>query len=68
MEETALCRLVKDVKPIFLDIAWNYIDYPGREPAAKENGAPAVGGQQKAAAEEKTDEKPKKRGWFGFGS
>ncbi|KAI0478898.1 hypothetical protein GGR56DRAFT_632449 [Xylariaceae sp. FL0804] len=45
------------VKPLFFDVAWNYIDYPGKTPvAAKE--AP-----EKASS---TPE-PKKRGWFGFG-
>jgi signal recognition particle subunit SRP68 len=47
------------MKPIFLDIAWNYIDYPGRadktpEPAEQSSDAPAP-------------EQPAKRGWFGFG-
>ncbi|KAJ5678815.1 hypothetical protein N7462_007059 [Penicillium macrosclerotiorum] len=39
------------VKPLFLDVAWNYIDYPHT------NAEP-----QAAAPEEK-----KGRGWFGFG-
>ncbi|KAI1334830.1 hypothetical protein F5Y15DRAFT_400018 [Xylariaceae sp. FL0016] len=45
------------VKPLFLDVAWNYIDYPGKTPIA----TPEV--------KEKTTEtpEPKKRGWFGFG-
>lgn len=44
-------------KPIFLDVAWNYIDYPGKtsKPAAP---GPAGSGQE---------EQPKKKGWFGFG-
>ncbi|WEW57305.1 signal recognition particle subunit srp68 [Emydomyces testavorans] len=50
------------VKPLFLDVAWNYIDYPreakravdAREPAA---AAAAAGGKPEA----------KKKGWFGFG-
>ncbi|TKA60616.1 hypothetical protein B0A55_12563 [Friedmanniomyces simplex] len=52
------------VKPLFLDVAWSYIDYPGhkREAPAKVVAAPAdepiVNG---------TEEQPKKRGWFGFG-
>jgi len=50
------------VKPLFLDVAWNYIEYPGLG-AAKEPEA------VKATAEEQKDEgqKPAKKGWFGFG-
>ncbi|KAK5700716.1 signal recognition particle subunit srp68 [Elasticomyces elasticus] len=53
------------VKPLFLDVAWNYIDYPGREKevpvkaAAAPADEPMVNGGQ--------EEQPKKRGWFGFG-
>lgn len=48
------------MKPIFLDIAWNYIDYPTKaekapEPKKQEPAAPAA------------PEQPQKRGWFGFG-
>jgi len=47
------------VKPTFLDIAFNYIDYPdkgakGRAAAPAEKAAPG-------------EQKPQKRGWFGFG-
>lgn len=56
------------VKPLFFDLAWNYIDYPGRTPAAAAatNGVTAETADEKAkpAAEEK---KETKRGWFGFG-
>lgn len=48
------------VKPLFLDVAWNYIDYP-REGAE---------GQEEAQVpmEPSTEEKKGgKRGWFGFG-
>jgi signal recognition particle subunit SRP68 len=44
------------VKPLFLDIAWNYIDYPGK-PAA----VPAQ------SDETEQQDTPKKKGWFGFG-
>lgn len=47
------------VKPLFFDVAWNYIDYPEKAQAAT------------AELEEEltptTNEPPKKRGWFGFG-
>ena len=43
------------VKPLFLDVAWNYIDYPREslnEPQTTTEPAPA---------------EKKSRGWFGFG-
>jgi signal recognition particle subunit SRP68 len=48
------------VKPLFLDVAWNYIDYP-REGQQQEvpHAAPTA-----AASEE---ENKGRRGWFGFG-
>ncbi|KHN98146.1 Signal recognition particle 68 kDa protein [Metarhizium album ARSEF 1941] len=46
------------MKPIFLDVAWNYIEYPGKTRAS--TTAP---GTSSAAKEEQ----PKKKGWFGFG-
>ena len=49
------------VKPLFFDLAWNYIEYPGRAPAAV-NGD-AVDGVKNAAEEKKET----KKGWFGFG-
>lgn len=49
------------VKPLFLDLAWNYIDYPGRSPSVV-NGAPMV---PKSTTEEKKE--PAQRRWFGFG-
>ncbi|KAM4056829.1 RNA-binding signal recognition particle 68 domain-containing protein [Hirsutella rhossiliensis] len=47
------------MKPIFLDVAWNYIDYPGKlsgtdAPAVAVEAAPEGAPQQK-------------RGWFSFG-
>lgn len=52
------------VKPIFLDVAWNYIDYPGRtRPAADKGDSSSSGG-----AGGKVDEiKEGRKGWFGFG-
>ncbi|KAF2732742.1 hypothetical protein EJ04DRAFT_469634 [Polyplosphaeria fusca] len=51
------------VKPLFFDVAWNYIEYPGRTPAGPEAVA------DKAQVEEKKAEeaRPAKKGWFGFG-
>jgi signal recognition particle subunit SRP68 len=49
------------VKPLFLDVAWNYIEYPGRSRKSQE--------PVPAKQEEKVEEaKPaKKGGWFSFG-
>lgn len=46
------------VKPLFLDVAWNYIDYP------REVQSSAPGTTAEEAPEEK---KSSRRGWFGFG-
>lgn len=50
------------VKPIFLDVAWNYIDYPNKTPAAAAEPAK----EEKAGTEEPAPQQ-QKRGWFGFG-
>jgi len=44
------------VKPIFLDVAWNYIDYPDK--------AGKLTATAKGQAADKAEEKPQKRGWF----
>jgi signal recognition particle subunit SRP68 len=71
IDEIDLSRLVNfppelqpiPVKPLFFDLAWNYIDYPGRSPSMRDEaprGAGAAGvGDEKG--------KPAQRGWFGFG-
>ncbi|KAI0882779.1 uncharacterized protein GGS22DRAFT_40563 [Annulohypoxylon maeteangense] len=46
------------VKPLFFDVAWNYIEYPGKTPAAAPE--PEEQSAQQAA-------QPQKKGWFGFG-
>lgn len=55
------------VKPLFLDVAWNYVEYPGRkEEVVKESVGAKVEEVAEVAAE--VVEKPKeKKGWFGFG-
>ncbi|PVH99296.1 hypothetical protein DM02DRAFT_436782 [Periconia macrospinosa] len=51
------------VKPMFLDVAWNYVEYPGRS-KAQEATAP----EKTQAEETKVEEvKPAKKGWFSFG-
>lgn len=61
------------VKPLFLDVAWNYIEYPDKReqqqqaPASvKEAGVVGKAAQENAAEPEAAD-KPQKKGWFGFG-
>jgi signal recognition particle subunit SRP68 len=51
------------VKPLFLDVAWNYIDYPGR---TRNEAGPKINGtiDEGEKAEVK---KEAKKGWFGFG-
>ncbi len=51
------------VKPLFFDLAWNYIQYPGH---GKE--VPGLNGPTKAEGRGAAEaEKPAKKGWFGFG-
>ncbi|KAF5018354.1 hypothetical protein F66182_9665 [Fusarium sp. NRRL 66182] len=54
------------VKPIFLDVAWNYIDYPNS--AARQQKAPATPAEadKPDTAASPAPQQPK-RGWFGFG-
>lgn len=47
------------VKPLFFDVAWNYVDYPGKAPVAVVDDAPKKQQEQEA--------QPQKKGWFGFG-
>lgn len=44
------------VKPLFLDVAWNYIDYPRAE-----------GATPRDVAGETEEQNGGRRGWFGFG-
>lgn len=50
------------VKPLFLDVAWNYVDYPSTEAEAK-----AKAKSPEKAVKVGEEQKPQKRGWFGFG-
>lgn len=49
------------MKPIFLDIAWNFIGYPGQS-----STRPTAPAETEAATSGEAQEQPK-RGWFGFG-
>ena len=53
------------VKPLFFDIAWNYIDYPGK--TAQGEKSLANGRAAGVTAEEEETPQATKRGWFGFG-
>ncbi|KAM0344190.1 hypothetical protein ACHAPU_007716 [Fusarium lateritium] len=53
------------VKPIFLDVAWNYIDYATKAPK-QESAAPAVKAETPQRTESPNPQQGKK-GWFGFG-
>lgn len=53
------------VKPLFLDVAWNYINYP-REGEQREAPTQAQG-QSQAQAQAPQEESKGRRGWFGFG-
>ena len=48
------------VKPLFLDVAFNYIDYPGRTRKVNEKAVNGVAEGPRGGEE-------KKKGWFGFG-
>ncbi|KAL8712031.1 MAG: hypothetical protein Q9220_003727 [cf. Caloplaca sp. 1 TL-2023] len=52
------------VKPIFLDVAWNYIDYPGRP---KKSSTVTADEKVDEAVSTQEPKKETKKGWFGFG-
>ncbi|KAH6996226.1 hypothetical protein BKA56DRAFT_471286 [Ilyonectria sp. MPI-CAGE-AT-0026] len=52
------------MKPIFLDVAWNYIDYPGKTPVVESQPAAK---EESASSDAPAPQEPAKRGWFGFG-
>ncbi|KAK1759273.1 hypothetical protein QBC47DRAFT_371455 [Echria macrotheca] len=59
------------VKPLFLDVAWNYIGYPdkssGKVAAAAGKVQEKQGGSSAEGAAGGEEAKPQRRGWFGFG-
>jgi len=58
------------VKPLFFDVAWNYVQYPGQEPVDVDVEKPAgmVEKVVNAVNGAKEEAPKKKKGWFGFGS
>lgn len=57
------------VKPLFLDVAWNYIEYPGRTKSGERGDSGGkVNGVGATVGDGRTEEKKESRkGWFGFG-
>ncbi|KAL2023364.1 hypothetical protein VTK56DRAFT_2721 [Thermocarpiscus australiensis] len=55
------------VKPLFLDVAWNYIEYPDKRDQAGAKETAKAQEKAAAAAAVQPEAKPQKRGWFGFG-
>ena len=66
------------VKPLFFDLAWNYIKYPGQKGPEDEIQDRVVGEDAEMEGTEevngevsqqvtKEEQKPARRGWFGFG-
>ena len=54
------------VKPLFFDVAWNYIRYPSEKAAIGES---KVGGVEHRVEEQtaQAQQQGQKKGWFGFG-
>ncbi|KAL6704254.1 signal recognition particle subunit srp68 [Coniothyrium glycines] len=50
------------VKPLFLDVAWNYVEYPGRVAQVAEAEA-----EKPQVEEQKAERAQAKKGWFSFG-
>ena len=56
------------VKPLFLDVAWNYIAYPGRKTKKAVTATQTGDAQLEKGQPEQRDQKGQaKKGWFGFG-
>lgn len=51
------------VKPLFFDVAWNYIQYPGHK-ATKDIEIPSKANVVESAHDQTAQQK---KGWFGFG-
>jgi signal recognition particle subunit SRP68 len=49
------------VKPLFFDVAYNYIQYPGKNQGGETPQATAP------REENGKEQQPAKKGWFGFG-
>lgn len=56
---------VVPVKPLFFDVAWNYIEYPGRRTQAPPTVQQVR--QQDVEQERPSSSSSAKKSWFGFG-
>lgn len=52
------------VKPLFLDVGWNYVQYPSTRTGQQ---ATKTAQSKTAAKTEEPEKQPAKKGWFGFG-
>lgn len=52
------------VKPLFFDVAWNFIEYPGQ---AKANAVPVTSTPANQVPEDSKQQPQQKKSWFGFG-
>jgi signal recognition particle subunit SRP68 len=55
------------VKPLFLDLAWNYIEYPGRGPVGANGEATTAAPATAGAPANEAAKEQKKAGWGWFG-
>jgi len=53
------------VKPLFFDVAYNYIEYPGREVGARTESG--VGREMDGEQGQERTAEQKRKGWFSFG-
>jgi signal recognition particle subunit SRP68 len=55
------------MKPIFLDVAWDYIDYDTKVQGSSKPATPAAPATAKKEPAPEPKQAPAKKGWFGFG-
>lgn len=55
------------MKPIFLDVAWDYIDYDSKAQGGKTAAPAPTPAAAKGQPVEEQKQAPAKKGWFGFG-
>lgn len=54
------------IKPLFLDVAWNHVQYPQKQ-GAKADVLQDKTNAKSPEAEKQAEKQPAKKGWFGFG-
>jgi len=55
------------VKPLFFDVAWNYIEYPGRSVQQKAATSTSAVQEKENGSVPSQNASQQKKGWFGFG-